>query len=289
MRGWLNYVFVVGLAIAPIVDAALDSEANNGTIVNALQTSIKNNMLLLKKEVADISYSAYQQGRSSSEDLSDPYTFWFKNHKQYYCSGSSAAESAASSFGCSSGTSLDAKYLEYGHMKATVLLDSLVYSDSVDLAAQDLIRTIINPYPPSKYARIISGNMTPADTKGYVKYMANQTLLDIALNSLNAMYFMRLSGNDLGVGAQANSSIMSVMENEATRRFTGSSGDWFAMINDGGFDLVSTTKESVAMQAFQMWMAYQSYKQNERIELLLTTLLAKTVNNSIAQDAMSVN
>jgi len=160
------------------------------------------------------------------------------------------------------------------------------YSPALDLAAQDFIRKMGNPYPTSKYADSINANSfmnsTP-DTKAYAKYMANQAVLTVALNSFNNSYAMRIPGSDVAANP-SGSSIMSIIEQEATRRFADPAQTWFAAL--AGYNELQTLQEIAAMEAFRLWMDFQQYKQNERIEALLAATLAKVVTASLAQDAM---
>jgi len=273
---------VIAITVSPLAQASISAEAQNGTIAAALAASIQANLTFLKKELGDLAFSTYQQGRTTSsgiEDVSNPHETWVTNHKQFYCSPNIAVE--ASAFGCraAAGTAEESKYLELGDVKASVLLGPTAYSDILDIAAQDFIRNIINPYPVSNFKKSIQNSNfigNRADTEAYAKYMANQALLSVSLNSLNQSYFMRLPGRDLGVSSAPGSSIMTVMENEATRRFT--SNEWYTTINNPNFDQLAVAKEQLAMAAFDQWMAYQNFKQNERIATLLAALLAKTVN-----------
>ena len=60
------------------------------------------------------------------------------------------------------------------------------------------------------------------------------------------------------------------MEQEATNRFENS--DWHTTIDNANQEVL--LKEMVKMEAFKIWMEYHKYKQNERIEALLATMIS---------------
>lgn len=296
MRGWLNCVAVIlgvstALCSAPSVYADAQ-EAQAGLAVGTLQSALKSSLYILNKEISDIAYNAYQQGRGAgtegAEDVSNPSQNWVSVHRQFYCSPTIIPEKTA--FKCqapNTATPEEAKYLEMGDVKASALYGpSVYYSPALDLAAQDFIRKMGNPYPTSKYADSINSsgflNSTP-DTKAYARYMANQAVLTVALNSFNHSYATRVPGSNIGANP-AGSSIMSIIENEANRRFADPSQSWFAAL--GGYNELQTLQEIAAMEAFRLWLDFQQYKQNERIEALLAATLSKVVVGSLAQDAM---
>lgn len=290
MRKLRSLFGLVLLAAVPLANADNSQFISNGSAASSLETAI--NDFLLSKSVQDFGFSIYQQGRNDGEFVSSsPDMDFVSKHGQVYCSVNIAAEKSGFSCKPLSGVSPeDAKLLEMGDINFSTLLEPAVYTKNIDAAAQNLIRNIINPFPTSKFKDYLSsaGFIDNGKMKGeYAQYMANQAILGVALYSMNEMYGMRVSGETLGITSSPakTSSMLSVMENEATRRFE--TGDFAAFLADANTDQLAIAKEMAAMQAFALWMDYQKFRQNERIEALLAANLAKMVRFADIQEEVS--
>ncbi len=125
-------------------------------------------------------------------------------------------------------------------------------------------------------------------------YMGNQALLSVARYALDEMFGMRLSGNYLnnpGSGTANSNSIMQIMENEATRRFgdTNYSGSSTSFLGSTSTTETDMIRDMAAMQAFQLWMEYQSYRQNERIAALLSAILANSAYQNMQGNVATIS
>jgi len=291
MRGVRNmFMSIIGtvlLSIAPAVYADYSDDAeykDNGAIASALEGALRD--YLMENEVQQFGFAIYQQGKSYGSDGSEyvsasPQLELVDKHIAGYCSPNIPAEKEG--FGCvAKPVGDDAKYLEMGDVKFSVLLEPDKYSSLTDIMAQNLIRNVVTPFPPSKFADAVKSGDLKTDAeqkKKYAKYLANQATLGVALYSLNEMYGMRVSGNTLGVTEPADaetSSLMKVMEDGASRRFL-QAEDFVAFLDDPSTDFLAVMKEVATMQAFSMWMEFQRFRQGERIEALLAANLSYQV------------
>lgn len=277
----------------------------NGAIALKLEQTL--NSYLMPLEVQQLGNSVYNVGQNygaSGQAISSstPQMDFVSKHVSGYCSPNISVEKQQ--FNCSGQSGLSsttAQFLEMGDIRTSVLLESVVYptdgsssSQSVlDIAAQNFIRNITMPFPSSLYTNYISNPTTfsknSSQRKAYANYMANQALIGVARYALDEMYGMRVPGSIIGVsgGGSETASIMSTMENEASRRFT--DPNYVAFLTAGTTDQISLLREIAAMHAFELWMNYQSYRQNERIAALLSAMLTTNVNAAISQANASIS
>lgn len=263
------------------------------TVAAPLETNLSD--YLLSKSVQDFGFSIYQQGLDFSLDgatttenvSSSPALDFVRNHKKSFCSTNISAETQG--LGCqpfgSNINPADSKYIELGDINFSTIADPTMYTPLVDIAAKNLIRNIINPFPDPQYLSDVMkpGFMDDGSKKeAYAKYMASQAILGVALYSMNEIYGMRVQGTALGATSDAAkaTSLMAMMQDQCTKRFEQS--DFAALLQAPGTDQLAVLKEIAAMDAFELWMDFQRYQQTERIEALLAAALAKMTNDSYA-------
>jgi hypothetical protein len=290
---------VATVAYAPVANAdyATESEfAANGSIAQVLESTL--NTYLMPLEVQQIGNSVYNEGQNygpsgQAMTSSTPQMDFVSKHVAGYCSPNISLEQQF--FTCTGQTSgvdaMSAQLLEMGDIRTSVLLEPTVYTDIIDLAAQNFIRNITMPFPSTTYKNYISNPSTFAKNttqrKNYANYMANQALLGVARYAMDEMYGMRVPGSLLGASGNAQSqSIISVMENEATRRFTDPA--YAAFLTNASTTQMQLMVEMAAMQSFELWMNYQNYRQNERIAALLSAILASNVGAVISQNNQAI-
>ncbi len=274
-------------------------------VIGPVQTYIMNN------ELMQFAYNLYQLPQTfpngeTQTVSSNPYADFVSRHQNAYClasqtpAGSSTANPELSPpMNCkaASGTGVsaqDQQMLQLGDIRFSALLGQDVLDPAMDLAAQNLIRTLIYPFPTTTYTTMVTSPTFLTNNnqqKQYANFMVNQAYLGVALNSFDEMYGMRTSNYTVGLASGQPSptsmtSALSIMEYEATRRFNDATNYW-AFLTNASTVAQQITIDMAAMQSFQMYMQYQQYRQSERIEALLAALLSKTVNASIAQSAAS--
>lgn len=299
MRIWssLKVIFISTCFYLPVAHADYLNEqefGQNGSIAKSLETNLNN--YLMPFEVQQFGHSVYNAGTDygalgNEITSSSPQMDFVTKHVQGYCSPNIKIEKDG--FSCTGQTAnldndaVSAQFLEMGDVRTSVLLEPNVYTPVVDLAARNFIRNITMPFPTQIYANYISNpskfSSNVTQRKAYANYLASQALLGVARYAMDEMYGMRVAGSVIGSsGDAATRSILSVMENEASRRFIEPAYAAF-LADTQNTDQTAMVRDLAAMQAFQLWMNYQSYKQNERIAALLAAILANSVGASINQ------
>ena len=274
----------------PNVD--LSAWAGNGAAVAAIEPTIIT--YLQAKNVQDLGFSMYQQQPKPVVAVTGPTTTSTDIHQAVvsnhtkYCSKQLSAESGSTGFVCqpqTGGTANDAQYLQMGDVSTYVLLESLVYTPAVMSAAQTVIQKLVNPLPDGKY----KGGVQNSSTQDFAKRLADHATFSVALNSFNEMFGMRTPDTTLGVSGGAGNSKLSIMQNEASRRFEETDSTNFTAVLSNPSSPVTelgALKQLAAMKAFKLWMDYQRFRQGERIEALLATQLSKYIAVSNEQAAL---
>lgn len=306
LRKVLCSVLTVGLSTICSVsyaDYKNQSEfGNNGSIAQVLEDSI--NKFMMPLEVQQIGNAVYNVGivyGALGQEItsSNPQYDFVSKHQSGYCSPNISVEKdgfqCVSQSGNLNNDATSAQFLEMGDIRTSVLLEPIVYTDVLSYAAQNYIRNITLPFPSASFANYISNPSTfsknSTQRTAYANFMANQALLSVARYALDEMYSMRVSGTTMGASGNAasNQSILSIMETESSRRF--SDPNYVAFLKDPTTLQVDFLREIAAMQAFDLWMQYQNYRQNERIAALLAASLSLNasgaISGNIAQADMS--
>lgn len=283
--------------IAPFAHASYKNEsefASNGSIAKVLEDNI--NKFLMPKEVQQLGNAIYNEGiqygaLGQEVTSSNPQDNFVAKHESGYCSPNIKAE--LTGFACQSkagqlgGDNDTAQFLEMGDVRTSLLLEPLVYNQALDYSAQNYIRNITMPFPSQIFANFISNPETFAKNSkqrgAFAEFLANHALLSVARYALDEMYAMRVPGSILGgtaaSGDASSQSIMQVMETEATRRYN--DPNYVTFLNDPTTLQLDILRDMAAMQAFDLWLQYQNYRQNERIAALLAGMLAMDAKGSI--------
>lgn len=298
---WTTCFTLSLLTYLPVASADYVSEsefATNGSIAQVLENNLEN--YLLPYEVQQIGNSVYNVGKNygalgQEMTSSTPQMDFVSKHISGYCSPNISVE--ASGFSCSgqagnlNNDTQSAQLLEMGDIRTSVLLEPTMYTQVVDIAAQNFIRNITMPFPTDTFANYITNPAfakNSAQRRNYAAYLANQALLGVARYALDEMYGMRVQGSTLQAsGNAAGQSIMNIMQNEATRRFTDPNyaGSASSFLNNTNTQQIDILRDIAAMHAFQLWMNYQSYRQNERIAALLSAMLSNSLASTFSQNA----
>lgn len=289
-------IIILGLAVLPVyADYKNESEfANNGSIAQILENNI--NQFLMPKEVQQIGNAIYNEGivyGALGQEItsSSPQTDFVTKHQYGYCSPSISVE--VSGFQCSSqagnlnNDTATAQYLEMGDVRTSVLLEPLVYNQALDYAAQNYIRNITMPFPTKLFADYISNPETfsknARQKTAYAEYLANHAFLSVGRYALDAMYASRVPGAMIGgtaaSGDAATKSLLEIMETESSRRFN--DPNYVSFLKDENTEEKDILRDIAAMNAFNLWMQYQNYRQNERIAALLAASVSNTAKGSL--------
>jgi len=250
---------------------------------------------ILAKSVQDIGFGLYLQGTTISfagqtviqGSSSNPQSDMVSYHQQSFCSKNITAEKTGLS--CQASFGNDSSAMELGDIKAGSLLMPVIYDQYMDIAAQQFIRNLVQPFPANTWNMALENSsnvITNGDNikrQAYATALAQQALYNVARYSLNNSYATRLateSFNDYNTAVSSSSqSTLSIMQNEATKWYD--QVDFTQTAAGQNFATEAAFLQAMAqMQSFQLWMGFQQYKQLERIETLLAAMLSNSVTNS---------
>lgn len=305
---WSGIITLGLVAFLPVAHADYVNEsefANNGQAAQVLEAAI--DQYLRPIEVQQIGNAVYNSAENYSfinmgttNPSSSPQIDFVTQHTTVYCSPNVPNEKNA--FNCTGQSqntdSTTAQLLEMGDLRPSVLLEPTAYNNqALWWAAHNYIRNVTMPFPTPTFANFISKPETFANNasqrRAYANYMANQSLLSVARYALDEMFGMRIPGNSMGgnAGNAGTLSIMQVMENEASRRFMDPNyaGSANSFLNAASTTQVDILRDMAAMQAFDLWMKYQTYKQNERIAALLSAMLAKDIGTALSGSTAAIS
>lgn len=270
------------------------ADPKNAKVLNGLMADVSS--VLATKNVQDIGFGLYLNGatlsfngKSVSKGTStNPQSDMVDYHVSTFCSPNIKSE--VTGLACQASYGDDSSTMELGDIKVASLLGPVVYDQLMDVAAQQFIRNLVQPFPSTTWNMMMAtknNGIVSEDNKdnnkrsAYANALAQQALYDVARYSLNNSYGSRLSNESFNKYSSAVSSssvsTLSVMQAEA--------GKWYANADFTSSDYSSDTsllQAMAQMQSFQLWMGFQQYKQFERIETLLAAVLANSVNNSVA-------
>lgn len=309
VRHWLGIITVSLAAYLPCAHADYVTEAEfaqSGSWAQTLENAI--NAFINPIDVQMIGNAIYNSPISlKAYNLPDitptstPQLDFVTQHMSTYCSPSVGLE--ATNFQCSgqagnlSNDKVTAQLLEMGDIRPAVLLEPVMYNQATTYAAINLMRNLTMPFPATTFANFISNQSTfsgnTSQKRAYANYMSNQGLLSVARYALEEIFSSRVAGSYMGAtGTAANQSILQIMETEASRRFTdpnyaGHGNSSF--LNASSTQQIDIVRDTAAMQAFSLWMQYQSYRQNERIVALLSAILASNVSQTLQGSVAAIN
>lgn len=279
----VNYLLLIfGLSYA-------DTKKNNNDIgyldILQLENSLRKDFIE-QKELNDINYDLYRMRSSDVNDrvssAQDPRGYFLNKHNNMFCLPQMDKK-------CKVNSSI---YV-YGDIKTNTLLSENIYKDREQINLfNEVIRNIVNPFPSNIALEMLVASDAekelPNNKAALAENYASQARLGLSRNSFNTMLFNRLPlkyvpGSNINDNNkdQAEFSKLSVMEKQVSSRFANT--DWLQFIDKSNKE--SLSKELIKMLAFYMWMEFEKYKQEERIESLLATLVAQqeTTNNILIQ------
>jgi hypothetical protein len=237
--------------------------------IKKLHDSSKWQQFVTQRELIDINYDLYRvKGPNDNDKVisgQDPKNYFIDKHNDMFCSKISDANCRAQ-LGHA-----------YGDIKFSYLFNNIYKNPDELHLATEVTRNIINPFP-SNFALEMKAatnydKSLPKNKAALAELYASQARLGVVRNSFNTMLRNRVP---LGVlegnmpGSEQNS-MQSIIEKESQNRFT--SSVWHEEINNSNQEQL--LKELVKMEAFKTWVDYHRYKQNERIEALLATMVAQ--------------
>ena len=255
----------------------INDQKNTGESIEAMEEALLD--MMLNKEILDIGYAAYLQGRPGEEVPPDPYVGFLSKRQKLFCSPTSGVELAAfQGDGCEEDKSLAT---EYGDIKLSGLLAPDGYDEAQQVIAEEVIRNLTGPFPSQDIKQLIADPEALKQQGGKIKFgmfFANQAALTAARYVLNKMFEFRLSGELIDSGDRA--SIMQSIKTEImdSRR---ESSQWHNRV--AGASDSELFKELVLMGSISLMMDYYKLKSAHRQEVLLAVMLANSINANAQQ------
>lgn len=170
--------------------------------------------------------------------------------------------------------------MQNADVRADATLNTSSYTPDQIAAAQAFVNNVVNPMPTQN---IPKNWETTSHGKTFIagQYI-EQARASVAANSLNASVAERTPIQGLGSAAMLNKADVSqleLIESQVRGRFE--SPAWYKMI--AGLSLENMMREVVKIRALQARMDLDNYKRNERIEAVLATQLAISVEQDSGQ------
>lgn len=193
------------------------------------------------------------------------------NHLQKYCSAQDAALGRC--------TAAPAAMQNADVRVDTLLTHSSLSADQV-AAAQQFRDNLINPLPTQNLPKGLEN--TSAGKMFIAGQYIEQAGLSVATNSINQSIAIRTPVQGLGSSAMMSTpdiSEMGLMEAQVAGRFE--SPAWYTMI--AGMSQDNLLREMNKQMALKLWMDLKAFKQQERQEAALATILALDVRRDSAE------
>jgi hypothetical protein len=189
-----------------------------------------------------------------------------QSHDSTYCSAQDASLGRCTAV---------ASNLQNADIRADTLLSTTSLTSDQVTAAQALQNNLLDPIPTQNLPQGLE------NTRAGKMFIAGQYIeeagMSVAQNSLSQAIAIRTPVQGLGSAAMMNTpdiSEMGLMVAQVSGRFE--SPDWYTMI--AGMPTENLLREMNKQMALKLWMDLQAYRQNERIETSLATILALEVH-----------
>jgi hypothetical protein len=260
---------------APGVDATASGTVGVAAVggqIKTIETAIDTQATIAKKELNDSNYLLYGENLPGQDPIADPSTYIQEQHFNSYCVPALANKDSgilSSSKLCQGSGNLP--YVDINI--ATSLLDKQVLSPTDVPIAALAIRNFIAPMPRATLMDALKEDKTLQkmdNKKAVASLLSEAASSNAAFAALNEMLKTRIGVEVPKEGSQEKEvrSINQMMDVEATRRFQ--NADWYKKI-DAATD-TALLRELAHIMAYNNWLQYQQYKQNEMLQILLVTL-----------------
>ena len=164
--------------------------------------------------------------------------------------------------------------LQNADVRADNLLARDVYTPEQEEGAVAFVKNVVSPIPTQLLPK--GWEKTDAGKEFVSGQMVEQGRNSVAANSFAYMVAMRKKQAGLGTSAgldTADVSLKQLIRSQADGRFL--SPQWYKMIATAQSEH-QLLREINKQMAFQVWLDYQTFEQNERLEAVLATDMAIT-------------
>ncbi len=269
LYGWIVYAGEIEIDIANNIQA-ITTQSNNLVIVDPIRVKgmedKENTAETLRNNIVSQELYGTPLNGMTSDDAA------LTKHFGSYCTNNSSFEKGSN---CT-----DDPLLQFGDVKLSSILAGTVYDAPRTQAALDFLTNLLNPSAAPGVASF-SAN-APVDAakiaadpdlkKKYVAALMEETLLSTIRQPFTEMMAKRT------VLPSGNQSEMQIMEQQAIQRFA--NAGWATKIKT--MTPAELQQEQALMQAYQVWLEYQRYRQTERVETLLAVLALQNFRSAKA-------
>lgn len=190
----------------------------------------------------------------------------YRTHTEKFCSDQDVRLGR-----CGSAVEAD---LQNADIRAENLLARDVYTEKQEEGALAFVKNVVAPIPTQLLPK--GWEKTPAGKEFIAGHMVEQGRNSVAANSFANMMALRKVQPGLGAKAgldTADVSLKQLIRAQADGRFL--SPQWYKMIGTAQSEH-QLLREINKQMAFQIWLDYQTFEQNERLEAVLATDMAVT-------------
>ncbi len=254
-------------------------QKNAGAAIPILETGVQN--YLTAKETDDLNYGLHLMPTGTNTAMSTtPQIQFLTDYVRSSCNASSLENNMPE---CSNSTGI------YTILRPSNIFNSINYTSPTDPvlnASVGVIHALIEPFPDPQLNTLLQDTANFSKNENDIaNLIAAQAPIMMAKNSLNGILARRYV--DPAIASQLpsgynSSSITQIMHDESLRRLTDQT--WFTGLNNLSQNQLII--ELLEVEAFKLWMEYNKFQQNERIEALLATLVAAQSGQSSAMSGL---
>lgn len=184
-------------------------------------------------------------------------TGYLSKHFSAYCSPKSTDETAA--YVCNNKADSP---LQHADIKPTSLLGPLRYDTAGGIAALEYIRSTVDPWAEKNIQSLMNNTSDSSNQDKIVKALSRQSKLNAPVYSMLSAYARRTPS----ASNPNNKTFMETLEYETSQRYPNVA--WHQSIATAPQEAL--LKDIAAMMALSLWLQKEQFKQNERLELLMS-------------------
>jgi hypothetical protein len=243
------------ISVPPFTPSQLQQ---NGAKIIDLENKVKT--FITDREMPDLNFGLHLvhfRGRV----LNSPQLQFIKDFGRFFCNPQYSGNLPE----CNSSNNAS-RNATYAILKPSNIFSTNMDSDQTTMAL-NVSRTIINPFPSSKFNDFLSNQEDLNNEDKQIEmasFIAKQASTMLAQNSFNQLIAKRSSNG-------TEPSLMQTIFDESNRRLT--DPNWIANISR--MPAEQLLMELLQIEAFRVWVEYHKFTQNERIETLLAALLSQ--------------
>lgn len=245
----------------------------NGSIIPIIEAGVQN--VIKARESDELNYGLHLIGFGGIS-INDPKSQFITDYSRLSCNSNTTESNLPE---CTNSAGI------YAILSPSNIFNTLTYQQPSDvLVSQTITRYLLNPFPSIELNSLLQSKSSAADPKNQdqiASLIAAQVPIMVAKNSLSGMVARRYVDPDTAQKLPQGStpaSLMQLIHDESIRRVSDSK--WFPSLND--MPVNQLLIELLQLEAFKLWMEYNKFEQNERIEALLATMVSSQAQRSAA-------